>query len=112
MTTIRAAALADVTPGAPHLVVAGDRHLVLVRVGDRIHALAGICTHQGGPLGDGRLSGNRLTCPWHGWMFDVRTGHCLFPPRGTAVPSYPVRVDGDDVLVELPDGHGPSKPST
>jgi len=109
---IRAAALGDVTPGAPHLVVADDRRLVLVRVGDRIHALAGTCTHQGGPLGDGKLSGTRLTCPWHGWMFDVRTGQCLFPPRGTAVPSYPVRVDGDDVLVELPDGHGPSNPPT
>jgi len=85
--SVRAAALADVTPGAPHLVVADDMRLVLVRVGDRIHALAGTCTHRGGPLADGRLSGARLTCPWHGWMFDVRTGQCLFPPRGAAVPS-------------------------
>ena len=110
MKSVRAAALADVTPGAPHLVVADDVRLVLVRVGDRIHALAGTCTHRGGPLADGRLSGARLTCPWHGWMFDVRTGQCLFPPRGAAVPSYPVRVDGDDVWVELPsgDGQGPA----
>ena len=110
MKSIRAAALADVTPGAPHLVVADGTRLVLVRVGDRIHALAGTCTHRGGPLADGRLSGARLTCPWHGWMFDVRTGQCLFPPRGTAVPSYPVRVDGDYVWVELPtgDGEGPA----
>ena len=110
MRHIRAAALADVTPGAPHRVVADETPLVLIRVSDRIHALAARCTHQGGPLAAGKLSGTRLTCPWHGFMFDVRTGQCLFPPRGTAVPSYPVRVDGDDVWVELPtiDGQGPS----
>ena len=102
MREIRAAALADVTPGAPHLVEAEGTRLVLVRVGDSVHALADTCTHRGGPLGEGRLAGNRLTCPWHGWMFDVRTGQCLFPPRGAAVSSFPVRIEGDDVWVELP----------
>ena len=102
MREVRAATFADVTPGAPHRVVAEGTSLVLVRVGDRVHALAGTCTHQGGPLADGRLSGTRLTCPWHGWSFDVRTGQCLFPQRGGAVPSYPVRVDGDDAWVGLP----------
>ena len=38
----------------------------------------------------------------HGWMFDVRTGHCAFPARGTAIPSYTVRVDGNDVFVDVP----------
>jgi nitrite reductase/ring-hydroxylating ferredoxin subunit len=99
---IRAAALADVTPGVLHLVVTGDTRVVLVRVGDRVVAVDGTCTHRGGPLADGKLSGHRLTCPWHGWMFDVRTGQCVFPPRGIAVASYPVRVDGEDVWVQLP----------
>ena len=112
MREIRAAGLGDITPGAPHLVVAEDTRLVLVRVGDRVHALAGTCTHQGGPLGDGRLSGARLTCPWHGWSFDVRTGQCLFPPRGFAVASYPVRIDGEDVWVELPSASGASPSSS
>ena len=47
------------------------------------------------------VSGTRVACPWHGWMFDVRTGQCLFPTRGGAVPSYPVRIDGDQVWVDL-----------
>ena len=102
MKEIRAAALTDLTPGAPHLVVAEETRLVLVRVGERVHALGSTCSHQGGPLGDGKLAGARLTCPWHGFMFDVRTGQCLFPPRGSAVPSYPVRVEGDEVWVALP----------
>jgi nitrite reductase/ring-hydroxylating ferredoxin subunit len=109
---IRAAGLDEITPGSPHLVVADDTRLVLVRVGDRIHALAGTCTHQGGPLADGKLSGTRLTCPWHGWSFDVRTGRCLFPPRGSAVPSYPVRIEGDDVWVALPPAAGDAAPSS
>ncbi len=103
MRQIRAAALGDVTPGAPHLVEADGTKLVLVRAGDQVHALGDACAHQGGPLSRGKLSGARLACPWHGFMYDVRTGQCVFPGRGAAVPSYPVRMDGDAVWVELPD---------
>jgi nitrite reductase/ring-hydroxylating ferredoxin subunit len=43
-----------------------------------------------------------LACPWHGWLYDVRTGQCVFPGRGASVPSYPTRIDGDAVWVDLP----------
>ena len=56
----------------------------------------------GGPLSLGRLAGARLTCPWHGWLYDVRTGQCLLPARGAAVATYPVRIDGGDIWVEAP----------
>jgi nitrite reductase/ring-hydroxylating ferredoxin subunit len=102
VTELRAAAVAEVTPGQPRLVVANDTRIVLIRVGEQIHAIGDICAHQGGPLSDGKLSGTRLACPWHGWMYDVRTGQCVFPGRGAAVPSYRVRVDGDDVFVDVP----------
>lgn len=101
MSETRVVALADVAPGKPQLVDANGTPVVLVRVGDRVHALGNTCAHQGGPLSEGKLSGTRLACPWHGWMYDVRTGHCLFPARGGPVSSYPVRVDGDDVFVEV-----------
>ena len=102
MTEVRAAALADMMPGQPRLVVAEGTRLVLVRVGDNVHAIADMCAHSGGPLSDGKLSGTRLACPWHGWMYDVRTGQCLFPGRGASVPVYPVRVDAGAIFVELP----------
>ena len=102
MRQVRAAALADVTPGAPYLADADGTRVVLVRVGEQVHALAATCSHQGGPLSGGKLSSTRLACPWHGWMYDVRTGQCVFPPRGSAVASYPVTVDGDTVWVQLP----------
>ena len=102
MSEVRVAALADVAPGVPHLVETHGTRVVLVRVGDQVHAIGDACSHQGGPLGDGKLSGTRLACPWHGWMYDVRTGQCLFPGRGAAVASYPARVDGESVMVDLP----------
>ena len=106
---IRAASLGDVVAGRPTLVELDGARVVLARVGDQVYALADTCAHRGGPLSEGRLSGTRLACPWHGWMYDVRTGQCAFPPQGQAVASYGVRVDGDDVWVELGDAAGESR---
>ncbi|MCI0548296.1 MAG: Rieske (2Fe-2S) protein [Candidatus Rokubacteria bacterium] len=102
MGEVRAAALDEVAPGRPTLVVLGHRRVVLARVGAEVYALDDTCSHRGGPLSEGKLSGTRLACPWHGWMYDVRTGQCSFPPRGSGVASYPVRVEAGDVWVELP----------
>ena len=95
-------ALADLRPGQPKLVEAEGTRVVVVRVGDQVHALGDVCAHRGGPLSEGKLSGMRLACPWHGWMYDVRTGQCLFPGRGASVPVYPVRVEEGAIFVELP----------
>src|SRR5207247_2740874 len=92
--------LEDLSAAEPKLVEVDGLRLVLVRVGDEVHALDEMCAHQGGPLSEGKLSGARLTCPWHGWMYDVRTGQCLMPTRGGSVPSYPVRVENGDMLLE------------
>jgi nitrite reductase/ring-hydroxylating ferredoxin subunit len=102
MSEVRAASLAEVVPGQPTLVVLGGIRVVLVRVGEQVYALGETCAHQGGPLSEGHLSGSRLSCPWHGWMYDVSTGICALPARGRPVPSYPVRVEADDVWVALP----------
>jgi nitrite reductase/ring-hydroxylating ferredoxin subunit len=101
VSEVRAASFADLAPGAPRRVDVEGLRVVLARVGDRVYACADACAHRGGPLGEGKLAGSRLTCPWHGWMYDVRTGQCLLPARGGPVATYPVRVDGDDVLVEV-----------
>jgi nitrite reductase/ring-hydroxylating ferredoxin subunit len=75
--------------------------LALFRHGGDVIALDGVCPHQGGPLASGDVSGTTLTCPWHGWQFDVTTGRCLTTPS-VAQPRYSVRLDGPDILVELP----------
>jgi nitrite reductase/ring-hydroxylating ferredoxin subunit len=104
VTELRAASLAEIKPGQPILVELGGQRIVLARVGEQVHALSDTCAHRGGPLSEGKLNGFRLACPWHGWMYDVRTGQCSFPGRGASVASYPVRIDTDDVWVELPTG--------
>jgi nitrite reductase/ring-hydroxylating ferredoxin subunit len=93
--------LAELVAGQPRLMEADGTRLVLVRVGDQVHALGDVCAHRGGPLSEGKLSGTRLACPWHGWMYDVRTGQCVFPGRGGTVPSYPVRVVNGEICVEV-----------
>ena len=98
----RVASLDEVPAGQPKIVELDGVRVVLSRVGDAVYACGDVCTHRGGPLGEGKLTGTRLACPWHGWMFDVRTGRCVLPSRGASVPSYPVRVEAGEVLVELP----------
>jgi nitrite reductase/ring-hydroxylating ferredoxin subunit len=86
----------------PRLVEAAGRRIVLARVGDAVYACADTCAHKGGPLSEGKLSGTRLACPWHGWHYDVKTGQCVFPGRGASVASYPVEIADGEIHVELP----------
>jgi nitrite reductase/ring-hydroxylating ferredoxin subunit len=79
-------------------LVAGDRIVALYNVDGRLHALDGVCPHQGGPLGKGALRGCVVTCPWHGWQFDVRTGQHL-TNRSVQHFTFPVKVEGRDILV-------------
>jgi len=97
---IRIAQVADCPPGASLECLAGDRIVALFNVDGTFHALDGICPHQGGPLGKGCLENAIVTCPWHGWQFDVRSGqHQL---SNTIVqPRFEVRVEGDEVSVQL-----------
>jgi nitrite reductase/ring-hydroxylating ferredoxin subunit len=98
---IRIAAVRDVPPGIGKEFVVGERVIALYNVDGTFHALDGICPHAGGPLANGKLAGAVVTCPWHGWQFNVTTGrHCLSP--GICQDVYVVTVEGDDVFVELP----------
>lgn len=98
----RVASLADVPAGRPVAVEVEGTRVVLARVGEQVYACGDVCAHRGGHLSEGKLSGPRLACPLHGWIYDVRTGQCVFPGRGGSVPAYPVRLDGEGVFVEVP----------
>lgn len=94
---------AEVAPGSlKHIELEGDgKQVCLANVDGTFYAMGGECTHMGGPLGDGELDGNIVTCPWHSGEFDVTTGKVLGPPAEEDVPSYEVRVEGDDVQVAV-----------
>src|SRR5215467_1875473 len=91
----------EVAPGTGKVVGAEGRCIALFNVAGTFHAIDNTCTHRGGPLGEGDLAGEVVTCPWHGAQFNVKTGDVLTPPARTGVRSFPVQVQGNDVLVEL-----------
>lgn len=98
---LRVTAVTEVPVGEGREFVVGSRILALFHVEDRFLAIDGICPHAGGPLAQGKLNGCIVTCPWHGWQFDVTTGrHCI--NSRLEHPSFPVTVVGEDVFVELP----------
>ena len=102
MPALRVARLDDVPAGRPTLVEANGLRLVLARVKDDVFACQDACAHKGGPLSEGRLSGVRLACPWHGWMYDLKSGTCLMPSRGGPVVTYPVTIEAGEVWIEVP----------
>jgi len=97
---IAIARVEECPPGASIERVAGERMVALANVDGSLHALEGLCPHQGGPLGTGRLCGTILTCPWHGWQFDVVTGRHQISPT-VRQPVHEVRVRDGMVEVRL-----------
>ena len=101
---VRIAALDACPPGTAAEFVVSGRVVALFNVGGNLYALDGICPHQGGPLGKGRLDDGVVTCPWHGWQFDVRTGQHLVN-ASICHPRYDIQVSGHDILIRLEVGN-------
>lgn len=98
---VKVATTNEIEPGQPRLVDVQGKRIALFNVDGKFFALDNTCTHRGGPLGEGKMSGHEVTCPWHGATFDVRTGEVVRPPAQRAVARYDVRVTESDIEVEL-----------
>lgn len=98
---VKVAQADELSPGSGKVVDADGCSIALFNVEGAFHAIENMCTHRGGPLGKGELNGDSVTCPWHGAKFNVKTGAVTGPPAGTGVRSFVVKVEGNDVLVEL-----------
>ena len=98
---IRVAKVSEISPSKAREIEHQGRVIAIFQVGDEYHAIDGICPHQGGPLAEGPLDGTCVTCPWHGWQFDVVNGKT---PLGSRVKQdvFPVKREGDEIFVELP----------
>ena len=94
------AQLDEIEPGSLACVKVGETELALARVDGEVYALQGHCLHLQGPLCEGRLEGHVLSCPWHGWQYDVRTGENEFD-RAIRLETYDVRVEDGAVQVAL-----------
>jgi nitrite reductase/ring-hydroxylating ferredoxin subunit len=86
----------------PVLLEVSGRRVALIRSGDTVHALDDSCPHAGGPLSEGTVADEAVTCPYHGWVWELATGVCRAPGRGARVTVYPTRVEAGEVWVELP----------
>jgi 3-phenylpropionate/trans-cinnamate dioxygenase ferredoxin subunit len=96
----RAAAAAEVLEGELVGVLVDGRHVVVGRVGGRLYAIDGVCTHQYADLEHGTLSGERVICHFHGSAFDITTGAVVCPPASEPIASFPVSVEGGCILVD------------
>lgn len=83
---------ADLAEGAPRVVRAGDTDVLLLREGNRLHALWASCTHECGPLAEGHFADGNVTCPWHGSTFRLADGKVVRGPAAASQPVYETRV--------------------
>jgi 3-phenylpropionate/trans-cinnamate dioxygenase ferredoxin subunit len=97
----RVATRSEVPVGTTKRVVAAGAELLLCNVDGDFYAVEDVCTHDGGPLDQSELDGCRITCPRHGATFDVTTGRALTLPAVIPLETYPVTLDGDDILVDV-----------
>ena len=77
------------------------KKLALFNIKGKIYCIDNTCTHMGGPLCEGTLSSNIITCPWHGSKFDVKTGKVVGPPAKKPVKKYKVTIKGGEVFVDV-----------
>ncbi len=100
---IPVASVSEVPDPGKIVVEVEDRLIVLVHLEGEFYAIDDVCTHDGGPLGEGTLEGCAIACPRHGAKFDVRTGAALTMPATKPTGSHEVKVEGNQVFVQLRD---------
>ena len=99
MAFARAAKRNEITPGTIREFHVEGKAIALANVGGKFYAINNTCLHRGGPLGQGVMDGNMVTCPWHGWQYDVTTGKIGQNPT-VGVDCYPIEVRGEDIFVD------------
>lgn len=109
MAAVRVCPLDELTVGKGREFVVADRVVALFRTSDSVFAIDGICPHAGGPLAQGMLRGTVVTCPWHGWQFDVCTG-CHQISSRIQVATFPVTLTDGDVWVDVAPPQQPATP--
>ena len=97
---VKAAKKSEIPADTGKYVEVQGKEIALFNVGGKVCAIYHVCPHQGGPLAEGGLDGSVVTCPWHGWSFDVTTGECTLNPA-IKQESFKVKEEGEDILVEI-----------
>lgn len=96
----RAAKIDDIPAGAIREFQVNGKSVAIAHLEGKFFAINSICLHHGGPLGEGDLEGSVVSCPWHGWQYDVTTGKLIQQPE-TGVECYPTELRGEEIYVDL-----------
>jgi nitrite reductase (NADH) small subunit len=99
MAFLRTAKKDEILPGTIREFQIDGKTIALANVDGKFHAINNVCLHRGGPLGQGVLEGKVVTCPWHGWEYDVTSGKVAQNPT-VGVDCYAVEVRGEDIFVD------------
>ena len=99
MAFVRAARKDEIPAGSIREFQVDGLTVAIANVGTRFYAISNTCLHRGGPLGQGILQGVAVTCPWHGWQYDVTTGKLTMNPAA-GVKTFVIEVRGDDLWID------------
>ena len=99
MAFLRAAKKDEIPSGTIQEFQLNGKTVAIANVDGKLFAISNVCLHRGGPLGQGELDGKVVTCPWHGWQYDVTTGKVMMNPA-VGVESYAVEIRGEDIFVD------------
>jgi 3-phenylpropionate/trans-cinnamate dioxygenase ferredoxin subunit len=98
---VRVASTTDVPVNEVRVFSVDGKSIALANVNGEFFAVDNLCTHDNGPLGEGRIDRNTIECPRHGARFDVRTGAVRALPAVRPIKTYPVTLEGDEVQVDV-----------
>lgn len=90
----------ELKPGSAKVAEVNGHAIAVFNIDGTFYAVDNTCLHRGGPLGEGEVEGDVVTCPWHAWQFNVKTGRSVNNPAA-CLKTYPVQLDGHDVKVLL-----------
>ena len=97
---VKVATTDEVAAGAAKKVEVNGKEIALFNIDGAFYAIDEFCPHRGGPLSEGAVEDKVVTCPFHGWQFNVTDGECLTSP-GVQQPQYEVKVEGNDILLSV-----------
>lgn len=101
MGELLAVPVSDVPPGTYRAYQVGGRAVLVFNRAGEFSATQGLCPHEDLPLEGGRLTENVIECPWHGSRFNIATGKVLNPPAEAGLQTFPVRVEGETVIITV-----------
>ena len=99
-TLVKVAKTSEIPAGKGKVIEVGGKTLAVFNCAGTFYATDNTCLHRGGPLGEGAVSGTMVTCPWHGWTYDVTSGACEMD-ASMKVHTYSVTVEGNEILVAV-----------